>query len=235
MANPRLKIALVGGIILIHARTNGFVFNGCSGAFLGDFCGQLESSQHSGFPILFPSLTCLIFCLEKGYPMHSFHLSGRKQTTFFVALACLLAIPPSAFAKSPVKITKLEGMVDLSGDVPSPFVLEGIASHLGRYQAYGEVELLPGVVEGSLIGMGPVVFEAANGDLLVGEATWAIDSPADGGDAHIHFAWRDFVQFDDGTVVFNTGRFVEDRPPGLVVVVSTRTLVDLLILIITGH
>jgi hypothetical protein len=168
--------------------------------------------------------------------MKSFQVSGRQKITLVAVLTCVLAIPPSAFAKSPVKMTKLEGMVDVSTSGPSPYVLDGIASHLGRYEAYGEVEFMPGEEEGSLVGMGPVVFEAANGDLLVGVAMWEIDPAADDvAETRVHFAWADSVTFSDGTVVFNTGRFVDDRPPGLVVVVSATTLVDLLILIIFRH
>jgi hypothetical protein len=53
---------------------------------------------------------------------------------------------------------------------------------------------------------------------LVGVVTWDIAAPEN--DIHntsIHFSWRDSVTFSDGTVVGNTGRFVTDRPPGLVV------------------
>ncbi len=44
-----------------------------------------------------------------------------------------------------------------------------------------------------------------------------------------HFSWRDSVKFDFGTVVTNTARFIEDRPPGLVVIafiaiLGTRTI-----------
>src|SRR5213075_887692 len=72
------------------------------------------------------------------------------------------------------------------------------------------VEFLPGVA-GSLVGEGVVVFEAANGDLLVGIMTWHVDPAVDDLSlASIHFSWRDSVEFDDGTIVSNTGRFVTD-------------------------
>ncbi len=137
-----------------------------------------------------------------------------------IAVAVLLTLiglcpAPAAADKSPVKITKLQGVADLSGEAPFPFVLEGIASHLGKFTAYGEVEFLPGEEEGSLLGTGVVVFEAANGDLLVGVVTWEIDPEVDGVAAvHVHFSWRDEVELSDGTIVSNTGRFVDDRPPG---------------------
>ncbi len=161
--------------------------------------------------------------------------SCRQMVTTLAVLSFVAAwTAPAAFAdKSPVKITKLQGAVDLSGEAPFPFVLDGIASHLGKFTAYGEVEFVPGEEEGSLIGEGVVVFEAANGDLLVGVVTWEIDPAVDGvATSHIHFSWRDSVEFSDGTIVSNTGRFVDDRPPGLVV--KTLTLIDVLIIIIRG-
>jgi hypothetical protein len=74
-----------------------------------------------------------------------------------------------------------------------------------------------------------VVFEAADGDLLVGNVAWGVDAGDDFRTCRIHFSWRDFVQFDDGTVVANTGRFVDDRPPGLVVITIIAILIGLLL------
>ena len=164
--------------------------------------------------------------------MKPFQAISRSKMTATV-LACVLAIPCAAFAKSPVKMIKLDGIVDIATTGPAPYQLEGIASHLGQYEAYGEVEFLPGEEEGSLSGTGPVVFEAANGDLLVGTATWEIDAAIDGeSDASIHFGWQESVEFSDGTVVFNTGRFVTNRPPGLAVDARIMTNTIILILII---
>jgi len=36
------------------------------------------------------------------------------------------------------------------------------------------------------------------------------------------------VEFSDGTIVSSTGRFVEDRPPGLVVIAIIAILIGLL-------
>jgi hypothetical protein len=161
--------------------------------------------------------------------------SGRKMIgiAVFVSVLALGAAP--AAAKSPVKMTKLAGELDLSGD-PSPYILEGVASHLGTFQAYGEV-LLEEAEDGSLSGEGPVVFESANGDLLVGTATWMIDPAVDDvSEAGIHFGWSNSVTFSNGMTVFATGRFTDNRPPGLIVVVdASKTLVDLLIEIIFRH
>jgi hypothetical protein len=141
---------------------------------------------------------------------------------------CLITNP--VLAKSPVKLQKWSGTIDTSADNPVPFTLEGKASHLGKFTAYGEVEFLPIDDEGSMIGLGVVVFRAANGDLLVGNATWEVDPEVDGVAASsVHFAWTDSVEFSDGTVVENTGRFVDDRPPGLVVIAIIAILIGLLV------
>jgi hypothetical protein len=147
-----------------------------------------------------------------------------------VLLTFFQVIPAGAFAQSPVKLKNFEGTIDFSTERTSSFTLEGTASHLGQFTAYGEVEFLPGEEEGSYVGDGVVVFEAANGDLLVGVVNWEVD--AEDGDfrtSHIHFSWRDAVEFSDGTIVSNTGRFVDDRPPGLVVIAIIAILIGLLL------
>jgi hypothetical protein len=112
----------------------------------------------------------------------------------------------------------------------TPFELAGTASHLGQFLAYGEVEFLPIGGDGSLVGAGPVVFTAANGDLLVGVVTWDVGPEAGGERATgLHFSWRDAVTFSDGTLVASTGRFVSSRPPGLVVIAIIAILFGLLL------
>lgn len=86
--------------------------------------------------------------------------------------------------------------------------------------------LVPGQDEGTFVSEGVVVFEAANGDLLAGVTTWEVDGDQVG---QMHFSWRDAVQFSDGTVVTNTGRFVEDRPLGLVVIAIIAILIGLIL------
>ena len=91
---------------------------------------------------------------------------------------------------------------------------------------------VPGDDPGSLIGDGVVVFEAANGDQLVGAVSWDVDPAIDGdSQASLHFSWRDSVKFDDGTVVHSTGRFAsaDGRPPGLVVIAIIAILIGLLL------
>ena len=162
--------------------------------------------------------------------MRCFTIRRRTLVTIVVLVAFATQSAAPALAESPVKLQKWAGEIDLSLDDVSTFVLAGTASHLGRFTAYGEVVFVPGE-DGSLIGDGVVVFEAANGDLLVGVVTWeAAAADEDGLSASaIHFAWRDSVEFSDGTTVSNTGRFVNDRPPGLVVIAIIAILIGLLL------
>ena len=127
-------------------------------------------------------------------------------------LAVVTICPQSALATPVVKLTG-EGFLELSNDGSSPFVLEGTASHLGKYVCSGEVDFSPGAEADSLDGEGVAVIRAANGDLIVGIVTWQVDA---NGDGQIGFSWRDSVQFSDGTVVSSTGRFIKSRPAGAV-------------------
>jgi len=158
----------------------------------------------------------------------------RRRSWNKVALVALLTffqtIPVGAFAQSPVKLKKFVGSIDFNEEGPSTFTLEGTASHLGKYTCHGEVSFAPGEEEGTLLGDGVAVFEAANGDLLVGVVSWEVDADDEEfRTSHIHFSWRDAVEFSDGTVVASTGRFVDDRPPGLVVIAIIAVLIGLLL------
>lgn len=147
-----------------------------------------------------------------------------------LAVATLVGTTPRPVAaESPVKMKNFIGEIDVTAGGVTPFTLSGTASHLGEFTADGEVEFVPGEEPGSLEGMGVVVFEAANGDLLVGNVAWEIDAGDDLRTSRIHFSWRDSVEFDDGTVVGNTGRFVDDRPPGLVVIAIIAILASILL------
>lgn len=160
--------------------------------------------------------------------MKRFQAFRWKNVALAVLLSFAVAVNP-VLAKSPVKLKKWSGAIDFNADGISTFTLSGKASHLGKFTAYGEVLFEPGQ-DGTLIGRGVVVFEAANGDLLVGNVTWEAQAE-DGGlrTSHIHFSWTDFVTFADGTMVENTGRFVDDRPPGLVVIAIIAILIGLLV------
>jgi hypothetical protein len=150
------------------------------------------------------------------------------KTALLAVLTLLGTTPSPASAESPVKMKKFIGAIDLTTGGVTPFILTGTATHLGEFRAYGEVEFLPDEEEGSLVGLGVVLFEAANGDLLVGNVAWEVEAGGDFRMSRIHFSWRDFIQFDDGTVVTNTGRFVDDRPPGLVVIAIISILAAIL-------
>ena len=160
----------------------------------------------------------------------------RVSIALVAAIAFVLQPVAPALAVSPVKLQKWEGALDIEPGQPIPlggaidFALGGVASHLGRFVAEGEVTFVEGEEAGSLVGAGVVVFRAANGDLLVGEVAWTIG----GGDgeqrtSEIHFAWRDSVTFSDDTTATNTGRFVDSRPPGLVVIAIIAILIGLLL------
>jgi hypothetical protein len=144
--------------------------------------------------------------------------------TLVVLLAFLARSATPAFAVAPIKLNNWAGTIDFSADGPSEFTLAGTASHLGKFTAYGEIDL----VIGADVAEGVVVFEAANGDLLVGLTTW---NSGAGDTASIHFSWRDSVRFSDGTVVHSTGRFAKaaNRPPGLVVIAIIAILIGLLV------
>jgi ABC-type transport system substrate-binding protein len=162
--------------------------------------------------------------------MRSLRSSGRRTVAMVVLAAFFVSAVTPAMGQSPVKLKKWEGSIDFNPGETSTFALEGTASHLGRFTAYGEVDFLPGEEEGSLVGEGVVVFEAANGDLLVGVVEWDVDAEGDEfRTSHIHFSWRDSVEFSDGTIVSSTGRFVESRPPGLVVIAIIAILIGLLL------
>jgi hypothetical protein len=64
--------------------------------------------------------------------------------------------------------------------------------------------------------MGVAVLAAADGDLIVGVVSCQVDASGAG---QMHFSWRDSVEFSDGTVVSNTGRFQRKRPPGVVIAI----------------
>jgi hypothetical protein len=146
-------------------------------------------------------------------------LSNRARWGFVLlaALGTWLALTPAATAQSSIQIQYMKGEIDLSADGPKPFVLEGEAAGLGRFAAIGEAVFRPGAVAGSLVGTGPIVFRAENGDLLVGVATWGFGRPVGGVSAtEFRVTTHDVVEFSGGTVVGSTGQFDRDRAAGLV-------------------
>jgi hypothetical protein len=169
------------------------------------------------------------FPIRKGSAMIRKLKPTPLNVTFLIGVLLLGATPRFVIAKSPVKLNNFAGAVDVLADGPTPFSLCGTASHLGQFTAHGEVEFINGEEPGSRDGSGVVVLEAANGDLLVGNVSWLVEAGGNERTSHIHFSWRDSVEFNDGTVVANTGRFINDRPPGLVVIAIIAILIGLLL------
>src|SRR5687767_13450119 len=67
----------------------------------------------------------------------------------------------------------------------------------------------------SALQSGAVVFEAADGDLLVGLVNWEVDAGGDERSSELSLSWRDSVQLN-GTIFHSTGRFADpkNRPRG---------------------
>lgn len=155
-----------------------------------------------------------------------------SQSLLFIAILCFFqAFPAHLRAESPVKLQKFVGAINLAAAPgPVPFSLEGQASHLGKFTSQGEVTFSPGAQPDTYVGTGPVVMRAANGHLLVGVVTWEVSAlNGEFRSSHMHFKWADSVTFSNGNVVTNTGRFVDDRPPGLVVIAIIAILIGLLL------
>jgi hypothetical protein len=135
----------------------------------------------------------------------------RGRLMLISSLAACALFAASAFATPVVKLSG-EGLVEVSATGSSPFTLSGNASHLGTYECYGEIEFVRSE-EGTLTGSGIAVIRAANGDLIVGVVSWQSDI---NGTGQISFSWRDSVEFSDGSVVSDTGRFIDSRPAGAI-------------------
>ena len=156
-------------------------------------------------------------------------IRSRRVFVLFLIAAFLAHTTPHAMATPAIVLHNWSGEIDLLDD-PAPFMLEGTASHLGRFEATGEVEFTPDA-QGGLEGTGVVVFTAANGDRLVGELNWEVDPGGDLRHSELSFSWRDAVTFSDGEVAHSTGRFADaaNRPPGLVVIAIIAILIGLLL------
>ena len=98
------------------------------------------------------------------------------------------------------------------------FTMSGTERHFGRYSAFGEMDVPAGE--------GVVLLTPSNGDQIVGVVEAEAAAPTEG---HFHLSWRDSVEFSDGTVYTNTGRFAKHRPAGLVVIAIIAVLIALLI------
>lgn len=149
--------------------------------------------------------------------------------TLLLIAAFLNATSRPVMAVPQIVLHNWSGSIDFLED-PAPFMLQGTASHLGRFQATGEVEFLPNS-QGGMDGTGVIVFVAANGDRLVGLVDWDVAAGGDVRRSELNFSWRDDVTFSDGRVVTSTGRFADaaGRPRGLVVIAIIAILIGLLV------
>ena len=163
--------------------------------------------------------------------MNRYLRRSRKMIAMVVLVAFFARTITPAYATPSIELKKWSGAIDFSDSGISSFTLEGNSSHLGKFTAIGEVEFVPGEEEGTLVGSGVVAFEAANGELLVGLVTWEVDPGGEVRSSGLRFAWRDFVEFSDGTILHSTGHFADakNRPPGLVVIAIIAILIGLLL------
>src|SRR5437762_1902982 len=145
------------------------------------------------------------------------YCSSLPRLSLFILTILSISGFPAAIARAePAVKLAGQGTLEFNTEGPSGFVLDGNASHLGKYTGRGEVEFMPGEDEGTFEGLGVVALKAANGDRIVGIVTWFVDADGAG---QIEISWRDSVTFSDGTVVASTGRFAKSRPAG----VATRS------------
>lgn len=159
-----------------------------------------------------------------------FHRTARRPLLSLLVIAAFLNATTRPVMAAPVIVLKnWSGQIDFFDD-PAPFTLEGTASHLGNFEAFGEVEFLP-TAQGGMEGSGVIVFTAANGDRLVGLVTWLVDPGGEMRRSALEFAWRDDITFGDGQVYQSTGRFADasQRPRGLVVIAIIAILIGLLV------
>jgi hypothetical protein len=146
-----------------------------------------------------------------------------------VALMALFGMSTGkTLAQSPFA-PKGQGTISLSPQNAAPFAFSGTELHLGQYRSYGEMQIRSNNGAGALEGVGIVVFEAANGDRLVGQVTMQTGANNVG---QMTFAWRDFVVFSNGTIVSSSGSFEKTKPSGTTVPVKTHGVVIIAIIAI---
>lgn len=162
--------------------------------------------------------------------MRRFLDAGRSRLALVVVL--VLALPASqTYAQTLVPLQVFRGLIDLKAPgANKPFTLLGNAPGIGAFRAVGEVAFGKPARNGESVGQGVTVLLDANGDLLVGVVTWVLGGRKGNTRSNrIEFRWRDSVQFSDGARVANTGKFLESRPPGLVVIAIIAILIGLLL------
>lgn len=133
----------------------------------------------------------------------------------FIAVGVMLVVGSCSdgdVASRPEGATDAQAIVLESPDGLARITVTGSTDELGRYLALGEVQLAPGQEEGVVVeGAGVAVVQAENGDQLVADV--ASKATSTGFDFTFH--WRDSVTFSTGSTLTNSGAFVDQRPPGL--------------------
>ena len=126
----------------------------------------------------------------------------------------------------PIKITGAWTLSEVPERlVPVEFSGEGTGTQLGKWACFGELVFDEGKLPGEVVGVGIVVFEAADGDLLVGEVATRIG--ADGvGQLDLH--WVNTAVLSDGTEVETTGRFLNRRFGGAKILTLQQGLTHVL-------
>lgn len=149
-------------------------------------------------------------------------MKQTKNATFWTITALVslwAAFPSFAAADQPLGMMKVKSAdLSLGDDGFGMFQMTGTAEHLGNCTCFGELDFVPDQEQSMVTGQGVVVFTAANGDQLVGVIAMQLDEAHDTFSAEMH--WRDSVVLSDGTTVASSGRFVNHRPPGLLVVIA---------------
>ncbi len=152
---------------------------------------------------------------------------GACLTVFFSALSTEVA------ARRPPPRPKHSGRIVFIDDnrEQAIYKFEGFEEQVGRFTARGELDFVPGDEEGSLEGTG-VVIVTSGCDRLVGVATVHLDA---NGESSFRLSWRDSITLRNGRTLYNTGRFREQRPTGLIVIVGVPrepTIGDIITIII---
>lgn len=156
---------------------------------------------------------------------------GRKIASFLAVLAFFGMSGRATLAQSPF-LPKGAGSISVSGTALSRFSFTGTEAHLGQYRSYGEMQVRYNRDNSETAGSGIIVFEAANGDKLVGAVT--LQTGANGA-GEMTLSWRDSVRFSDGTVVSSSGSFSKSKPATETVPAKTKkTVVIAIIAILIG-
>jgi hypothetical protein len=116
------------------------------------------------------------------------------------------SVSPNAAAQPTLK-GPLEGFLirDPAGSGAAVFVGNGRLTLMGLVDVYGEFDFEPSDDDAEL-GLGVMVFQAANRDRLVANVRWEIDADGNG---QLEFRWPGEITLASGQTVRSTGRFVE--------------------------